>query len=143
VSTLTQAITLSLLQSWGYDNFRAHTDLVADFYRQKRDIFERAMKHHLTGLVEWETPEAGMFFWFKLILNDPAKPGVHEEDSETVIRTKALEKGVLALPGTSFLPNGGKTAYVRASFSLLEEDKVEEALRRLKVTLIEARNSRA
>lgn len=78
---------------------------------------------------------------FKLILNDPLKPGVHEEDSETVIRTKALEKGVLALPGTSFLPNGGKTAYVRASFSLLEEDQVEEALRRLKVTLLEARGS--
>ena len=51
------------MQSWGYDNFKLHTEHVADFYRQKRDVFERAMKHHLTGLVEWETPEAGMFFW--------------------------------------------------------------------------------
>ncbi|KLO07959.1 PLP-dependent transferase [Schizopora paradoxa] len=141
VSTLTQAITLSLLQSWGYDNFKLHTEQVADFYRQKRDVFERAMKHHLTGLVEWETPEAGMFFWFKLVLNDPSKPGEREECSETVIRTKALEKGVLALPGTSFLPNGGKTAYVRASFSLIENENVDEALRRLKDTLLEARSS--
>jgi aspartate/methionine/tyrosine aminotransferase len=52
-------------------------------------------------------------------------------DSEALIRTKALENGVLALPGSVFLPNGGKTAYVRASFSLLEEEQVNEALRRL------------
>jgi tryptophan aminotransferase len=47
------------------------------------------------------------------------------------VRTKAFENGVLALPGTIFFPNGTKTAYVRASFSLLEEDQVNEALRRL------------
>ncbi len=51
---------------------------------------------------------------FKLNLGDAA-----EGDSEAVIRTKALEKGVLALPGTVFHPGGRKTAYVRASFSLL------------------------
>ena len=45
-----------------------------------------------------------------------------------MIRTKALENGVLALPGTIFLPSGRKTTYVRASFSLLPEDQVEEAL---------------
>jgi len=42
-----------------------------------------------------------------------------------------LENGVLALPGTAFLPNGTKTPYVRASFSLLEEKEVNEGLRRL------------
>ena len=77
---------------------------------------------------------------FKLILNDPSKPPTREEDSEEVIGTKALEHNVLALPGTSFLPAGGKTAYVRASFSLLEKDNVEEALRRLKDTILEARS---
>ena len=61
------------------------------------------------------------------------------EDSEELIRTKALEKGVLALPGTSFLPGGGKTAYVRASFSLLEEAQVNEALKRLRATILEAK----
>jgi hypothetical protein len=40
-----------------------HTHNVAAFYQEKRDIFERAMKRHLSGLAEWETPEAGMFFW--------------------------------------------------------------------------------
>ena len=70
-----------------------------------------------------------------------AKGGSEEEDSEDVIRTKALEKGVLALPGKVFLPDGGKTAYVRAAFSLLEEPEVEEAMKRLRAVVLEARGS--
>jgi tryptophan aminotransferase len=68
----------------------------------------------------------------------PTRDG-QEGDSEEVIRTRALEKGVLALPGTVFLPNGGKTGYVRAAFSLLSEGDVDEAVRRLRETVIEAR----
>ncbi|THG93294.1 hypothetical protein EW145_g8411, partial [Phellinidium pouzarii] len=141
VSSLTQVIALSVLESWGYDGFIEHTKGVSHFYRQKRDAFEKAMYHHLGGLAEWSTPEAGMFFWFKLLLNDPSRPERQvEEDSEELIRTKALENGVLALPGTSFLATGGKTAYVRASFSLLDTDAVEEALRRLREVILKARS---
>ena len=125
-----------LLRSWGYDGFITHTRTVSDFYRKKRDAFERALRTHLDGLAEWITPEAGMFVWFKLLISD--KPG-EEGDSLDLIRKKAFENGVLALPGTVFLPDGRKTAYVRASFSLLSEDDVNEALRRLRVTVLEAR----
>ena len=65
--------------------------------------------------------------------------GDEDDDSEELIRTKAFENGVLALPGTSFLATGGKTAYVRASFSLSGPEDVEEALRRLKVTILQER----
>ena len=123
------------------------------------------MRQLLDGLAQWDTPEAGMFFWcavlpspplqrrvwcsqsaarirFKLLLTAPgAEGGSEEEDSEDVIRTKALEKGVLALPGKVFLPDGGKTAYVRAAFSLLEEPEVEEAMKRLRAVVLEARGS--
>ena len=60
-------------------------------------------------------------------------------DSEIVIRTKAFEGGVLALPGTVFFANGAHTTYVRASFSLLEEEQVNEALRRLRVVILKER----
>lgn len=60
-------------------------------------------------------------------------------DSASVIRTKAFEGGVLALPGAVFLPNGTRTAYVRASFSLLEEGQVNEALRRLRTVMLRER----
>ena len=62
--SLTQAITFALLDSWGYDNYKIHTQAVSHFYREKRDVFEKYMKKHLEGLAEWDRPEAGMFFWW-------------------------------------------------------------------------------
>ncbi|KAI0815990.1 PLP-dependent transferase [Trametes gibbosa] len=140
-SSLTQAITHALLESWGYDKFKVHTYSVSEFYKGKRDVFQRYMEQYLNGLAEWDTPEAGMFFWFKLLLRAPGAEGPVEEDSETLIRTKALERGVLALPGTVFLPDGAKTAYVRAAFSLLDESDVEEAIKRLRDVVLEARHA--
>ena len=61
--TFTQVLSLRLLEFWGYEKLRAHVDRVAEFYRGKRDVFERLMHKHLDGLAEWNTPEAGMFFW--------------------------------------------------------------------------------
>ena len=76
---------------------------------------------------------------FKLLLKPNGTDDTDDGDSESIIRKNALEKGVLALPGTVFLPNGRKTAYVRASFSLLSEDDAEEAVRRLKEVILDAR----
>ncbi|KZT23122.1 PLP-dependent transferase [Neolentinus lepideus HHB14362 ss-1] len=135
VAGLTQVMVSTLLNSWGYDTFKIHSQNVSAFYRKKRDIFERCMRQYLTGLAEWSRPEAGMFYWFKLLL------GTEEEDSEVVIRTKAIERGVLALPGTVFMPNARKTGYVRASFSLLDEEEIEEAIQRLRDVILEARTT--
>jgi tryptophan aminotransferase len=63
VSSTTQAIAYALLSEWGYDTFFDHTRRVANFYREKRDIFAKALDRHLTGLAEWTIPNAGMFFW--------------------------------------------------------------------------------
>jgi len=131
-SSFSQAVIITLLRSWGRQGFLAHTHRVAEFYREKRDVFEAAMRRHLHGIVEWNTPEAGMFFWFRLLLGE-------DGDSASIIQTKAFEGGVLALPGTVFFPNGARTAYVRASFSLLEEEQVNEALSRLRVVLLKER----
>lgn len=82
-------------------------------------------------------------FKLKLTANTASNDGDDEGDSESAIRTTAFNKGVLALPGNVFLPNGNKTAYVRASFSLNPEDEVFEALRRLRETVAEARGEKA
>ncbi|TFK69934.1 PLP-dependent transferase [Pluteus cervinus] len=137
-STFTQMVAYKLLDAWGYDGFKIHTEKVSAFHRGKRDIFERVMNKHLSGLAQWSSPEAGMFFWFKLILSEGDKVA-EDGDSEAIIRTKAFDRGVLALPGTVFMPDGRKTAYVRAAFSLSTEPEVEEALRRLRQVILEAR----
>ena len=80
----------------------------------------------------------GPLYRFKLLLVPDADG---DGDSATLIREKAVEKGVLALPGTVFLPNGRKTAYVRASFSLLTPEDVEEAVKRLRDVILEAQKA--
>jgi len=133
-SSLTQAIVTKLLTAWGHDGFMAHTVGVAAFYMAKRDIFAAAMDKHLAGLAEWAVPEAGMFFWFKLLAGD---------DSRALIETRAFANGVLALPGTVFLPNGRATPYVRASFSLTPPEDVDTALARLRSAILAAREEEA
>ncbi|QRV89570.1 mitochondrial carrier protein [Ceratobasidium sp. AG-Ba] len=128
-SSFTQVLTYTLLAEWGLPKFDAHIDNVSVFYKEKRDVFEAAMNRHLSGLAEWDTPQAGMFFWFKL--NLPSVKEGEAGDSEQLVREKAVENGVLALPGTSFYPNGEKSAFVRAAFSLLPAEQVDEGLRRL------------
>ncbi|KAI0292828.1 PLP-dependent transferase [Multifurca ochricompacta] len=158
-SSFSQAVIITLLRAWGRQGFLAHAHKVSKFYREKRDVFEAAMRRHLHGLAEWNTPEAGMFFWqaFSLLFGTRGSPlppfhttpmagrltseSEQDGDSANIIRTKAFKNGVLALPGTVFLPNGAPTAYVRAAFSLLEEEQVDEALRRLSVVLLEERRS--
>ncbi|KAF5359770.1 hypothetical protein D9756_003589 [Leucocoprinus leucothites] len=76
---------------------------------------------------------------FKLNLSSGASSKEGSNDSESVIRTTAFKKGVLALPGKVFLPSGNPTPYVRAAFSLNTEEEVNEALKRLRAAIVEAR----
>lgn len=64
-------------------------------------------------------------------LNLRPSNGSEEGDSNVLIAQRAVAKGVLAIPGTSFFPNGRMSAYVRASFSTIAPENVDEALRRL------------
>ena len=79
-------------------------------------------------------------FRFKLLLSDDP---LEEGDSKAVIETTAFNRGVLALPGTAFLPNGRKTAYVRASFSLTPEEDVDAAIGRLRDAVLDAKRELA
>jgi len=104
------------------------------------------MKRHLEDLAEWTPPDAGMFFWFKLLLASPSEADDaprSEGCSQSLIRDKALSRGVLALPGTIFYPKGRTSTFVRASFSTLEEEDVNEALRRLRDVILETKEGSA
>jgi len=136
-STFVQGIVLSILQSWGYETFLAHTERVSEFYKKKRDVFISALERHLGPLGEWHTPGAGMFLWLKLNV-PPNADG--EIDSAQVIKENARNAGILALPGVVASPLGKKSAYSRVSFSLLSEEDADEAARRLAKVVIDCRN---
>lgn len=77
-----------------------------------------------------------MFLWLRLKL--PPTSGSQEGDSFALINERARAKGVLAVPGMSFMPDGKTTCYVRTSYSLIPEEDVEEGLRRLRAVVEEA-----
>jgi kynurenine/2-aminoadipate aminotransferase len=95
---------------------------VAAFYKHKRDTAVKLARLHLGDRVAFNEPSAGMFLWLEL-------KGV--EDTKDLIKSKAIAKKVLLLPGGEFLPDGGKSSHVRASFSTATEEEMNEAFRRL------------
>ncbi|KAJ7074721.1 pyridoxal phosphate-dependent transferase [Mycena amicta] len=136
-NSLTQVIAYTLLSRWGPQGFLTHCKQVATLYRTRRDAFERLARKYLSddGLAEWTSPVAGMFLYVKLIVDLDGTP----TDSEVLLRERAIAKGVLAVPGTSFMPLAGRTPFVRVSFSIIEEEDAEEACRRLREVVLEAR----
>ncbi|KAF7305475.1 Aminotran-1-2 domain-containing protein [Mycena chlorophos] len=136
-NSLAQLIAFKVLSRMGPEGFLAHCKQVASLYRTRRDNFERLARKYLgdDGLAEWTTPVAGMFLYIKLIANTDGTP----TDSQFLIRQRAVAKGVLAVPGTAFMPLAGKSASVRVSFSIIEDADAEEACRRLREVMLEAR----
>ena len=67
-SSLFQVVTSSLLDQWGLEGFQSHVSEVEDFYRKRRDQMVAAADKHLTGLVEYNVPQGGMFLWMKVHL---------------------------------------------------------------------------
>jgi len=126
-SGLSQAVVSKLLQDWGSiskGGFEAHAQKVAEFYQERGQVLHEAAQRHLTGLAEWDVPEAGMFLWMNL-----ACSGIN--DTMSMIETKAAEAKVLLVPGQSFSPTNSKSSFVRASFSTASNQEMELAVQRL------------
>jgi len=124
-SAISQAVAYGLVSKWGVQGFLTHAQSVADFYAARRERFEAIAHKHLDGLATWVSPVAGMFLWIDL-----SPSGI--KDSYDLILKEALAKGVLAVPGFAFYPNGRKSSHVRTSFSLVDlEHEAEKGMARL------------
>lgn len=130
-STTTQVIVHCLLRNWGQDGFLAHAARVAIFYQHRRDLFLAAAAKYLEGKATWSVPSAGMFLWIHLRL----PPG---DDSFRLMTDKALAIKILAIPGVDFMPNKSRSCALRLSYSLVAEDDMNEACRRIAILVDEA-----
>ncbi|ESP03599.1 hypothetical protein LOTGIDRAFT_224237 [Lottia gigantea] len=132
-SGISQVLMFKVLENMGLEGFKDHVKTVANFYKSQRDACIKAANKHLTGLVEWNVPNSGMFLWMKLM-------GV--SDSFQLITEKAREKEVLFVPGNAFMLDSEKPCpYVRASFSESSPEDMDKAFQRLAEVLIEAKNN--
>ncbi|KAJ2555394.1 hypothetical protein EV175_002278 [Coemansia sp. RSA 1933] len=133
-SGLSQAIVSRLMnEDWGHAGWERHLVQTQREYAERRDRFVDIFNSHLKGKVEFTIPTAGMFLWFRILLNEQSKKkqGVMREIFESMISNH-----VLLVPGYMFSPLGQTEEvldkpYMRAAFSYASVSCFEVAISRL------------
>ncbi|MFC2169381.1 PLP-dependent aminotransferase family protein [Acidobacteriota bacterium] len=120
-SMFIQEVLQKYLKSAGYENFRKHIKKNCELYRTNRDAMIDAIKKHLPSNVKYNVPKEGMFIWFEL----PEKC-----NTKNMIDTYCEELKVLLVPGEAFSTQNGCKNCMRASFSLVTPNQIEEGIKR-------------
>jgi 2-aminoadipate transaminase len=89
-------------------------------YRRKCERMLAALSRSMPEPARWTTPHGGFFSWLTLA-------GVDAVD----LAARAVEQGVAVVPGTLFFPDGRGTNSVRLSYSLVDEDRIDDGIARL------------
>jgi 2-aminoadipate transaminase len=89
-------------------------------YRRKSERMLAALKRAMPESARWTTPRGGFFSWLTL-------PGIDAVE----LAGRAVEHGVAAVPGTLFFPDGRGGESLRLSYSLVDEDKIDDGIARL------------
>lgn len=110
------AVSKLLNHTWGMRGLEKHVLQVQNLYRSKRDDFLECIEKYLKGYVEYSVPEAGMFLWMRII---------DVEDTKELVMKQAMAKNVCLVAGEAFSPNGEKSSYVRAAFSLESKQNMD------------------
>jgi 2-aminoadipate transaminase len=125
-STFIQVILLRYLQAAGYKNFRELIRKNCESYRVNRDAMVAAAKKYLPSSVRFNIPGEGMFIWFELPESCNARRMIDEQSSQVK---------VLLVPGDAFSSQHGCTNNVRASFSMVSPEDIDEGMRRFGLML--------
>ena len=89
-------------------------------YRRKCERMLAALERSLPESARWTTPRGGFFSWLTL-------PGVDAVE----LAGRAADSGVAVVPGMLFFPDGRGRDGLRLSFSLVEEDLIDDGVERL------------
>jgi 2-aminoadipate transaminase len=98
---------------------------------RSRALYERkcarllaALERSMPNGARWTTPYGGFFSWLTL-------PNV----DANVLAQRAVERQVGIVPGSLFFPDGRGADSVRLSFSLVDEEQIDEGIERLAALL--------
>ena len=118
-SGLTQRVALAAIEAGLLEKIQP---TILDIYRRRRDALCAAMREHLSEWFDWEVPVGGMFVW--AIGHDPSL------DTDVLLR-HAMSAGVCVAPSSVFDATGTYRRAVRINFTLNDESKLVEGVRRL------------
>jgi 2-aminoadipate transaminase len=90
-------------------------------YGRRCALMMRALEAHMPAEVSWTRPAGGFFSWLDL----------PERSDGTAVARRSAEHGVAVVPGAPFFPGEGGENNLRLSFSRVEDDLIDEGIRRL------------
>jgi 2-aminoadipate transaminase len=97
-----------------------------ELYRRRCERMMGALDAAMPSEVGWTRPEGGFFSWLSLPL----------ERSGTDLARRAVDRGVAVVPGEPFFPDGRGSNNVRLSFSRVEDERIEDGIKRLAALVI-------
>ncbi len=84
-------------------------------------MMEAIAKTFPSGMLEFNAPSGGMFIWVKMA------EGV---DTMSMVQ-KAVENGIIFVPGAGFFPDAKRSNYLRLSFATPSVEQIQEGMKRL------------
>jgi len=89
-------------------------------YARKCERTLAALERSMPESVRWTTPQGGFFSWLTL-------PGVDAVE----LAARAVGHGVAVVPGMLFYPDGRGADSLRLSYSLVDEEKIDDGIAQL------------
>jgi len=103
-------------------HFEEHLMLVRKEYSHRRDVMIEALEKYGLPNVSWNKPQGGYYVWCRL----------PDKVNQTRLIVKALEEGVVYVPGEICFPNGTQgESYARLNFSFIRPDQIKGGIKRL------------
>ena len=97
-------------------------------YRERCEAMLAALEEYMPEGLSWTRPEGGFFVWVTLPEGIDTYP----------LLQKAIDAGVVFIPGAAFSPSDEPSNKLRLAFSAVPAEAIEEGVRRLAPVLREA-----
>jgi 2-aminoadipate transaminase len=123
--TLNQMLVSAYLRDY---DWKAQIDTYRGLYAERCQAMLTALEEHMPEGASWTSPEGGFFVWVTL------PQGM---DTYPLLR-KAIDAGVVFIPGAAFTPSDEPSNKLRLAFSAVPPEAITEGVRRLAPVLREA-----
>jgi len=123
--TLNQMLVSAYLREY---DWRGQIETYRGLYKERCDAMLAALAEYMPDGLRWTQPDGGFFVWVTL------PEGV---DTYPLLK-KAIDAGVVFIPGAAFTPSDDTSNKIRLAFSAVPPESIREGVRRLAPVLREA-----
>lgn len=121
-SSLNQYLIYQFLKDY---DFKEHIEKIRRQYQEHRDTMAEEIHHKLWAKCDFNLPEGGLFIWLEL-------PPHTKVD---VILQKAFSRGLLFVPGSTFMLDKGST-FIRLNYSNSSKEAIKKGIEILRASLV-------